>query len=175
MLVAMALLAGVPGASAAGEGHPAPPAIDDARFEFLKGLEGAWISEGAGQERPPMEFEFRLTASGTALVEREMVGLPMEMLTVYAMEGPELMATHWCAIGNRPRAKAALVERDTLRFDCAGTPGNAASHDEEHVHGWTMRLGPDGRLHYAVVIAENGATKETHELVLTRRSDTARR
>ena len=35
-----------------------------------------------------------------------------------------------------------FVERG-LTFDCAGTPGNAASHDDEHVHGWAIRLGQD--------------------------------
>ncbi len=58
---------------------PAP----DPRFEFLKGLAG-----------------------GHAVEEREMVGSPHEMLTIYHMEGSDLVATHYCMLGNRPRMTA---------------------------------------------------------------------
>ena len=90
--LAVAVLLIVP-AAGAGEGdHAAAPAVNDPRFEFLKQLVGTWVGEASEDGHAPGIFEFRLTAGGTAIEEREFVGTPMEMLTVYHMQGKELVA-----------------------------------------------------------------------------------
>ena len=105
-----------------------------------------------------------------------MIGTPMEMVTLYHMDGAELVATHYCAMGNQPRMRAAhQVVDGTLSFACNGKPGNAASHDEAHIHSWSMRLSADGRLHYAAEMTQPGKPSEKHEVVLIRDSETARR
>ena len=176
LFVAIAILLLVP-AAGAGEGdHAAAPAVNDPRFDFLKQLEGTWVSPASDGGHPPGIFEFRLTAGGTAIEEREFVGTPMEMLTVYHMQGKELVATHYCMLGNQPRMVAAKrVKKNTLSFDCTGTPGNAASHDEEHVHGWAIKLADDGRLHYSAELVKAGEVTETPNVVLTRTTKTASR
>ena len=105
-----------------------------------------------------------------------MVGTPMEMVTLYHMRGKELMATHYCMLGNQPVLKASeqVVDR-TLSFACAGIPGNAASHDEQHVHGWSMRLGQDGRLQYSAELVKEGKVTEAPDVTLTRSRKTASR
>ncbi len=156
------------------EQHPAAPS--DPRFEFLKSLEGSWSGAPMEEGRPPNVFEFRVTAGGHAIEEREFVGTPMEMLTLYHMQGEDLVATHYCMLGNRPRLKAEpRVVDSALSFDCDGTPGNAASHDEEHVHGWAIKLADDGRLHYSAELVKEGEVTEAPNLVLTRTRDTASR
>ena len=122
----LALLLG--GVAVAGEedAHGVPP-VEDARFEFLKRLEGTWIATGGPDEHGSSVFEFRVTAGGHAIEEREMIGTPMEMLTVYHMEGDNLVATHYCMLGNQPRVKAARTVVDNrLGFACDGRPGNSA-------------------------------------------------
>ena len=158
------------------EGHAAAK-VQDPRFEFLAGLAGTWISETGGADMPAgMPFEFRVTAGGTAVEEREMIGTPQEMVTLYHMEGGDLVATHYCMLGNQPRMRAAKrVVDDTLSFACAGKPGNARSHDDEHVHAWSIRRGEDGRVHYTAQLAKDGEVSETHELVLVRQPETASR
>jgi len=150
---------------------------DDARFTFLKGLAGTWVGESDMPEHPgEMTIEFRLTAGGTAVEEREMAGTPMEMVTLYYMEGPDLMATHYCMLGNQPHFKAAKIATDgTLSFACNGKVGNTASHDEHHVHAFSMRLDKEGRLLYDAAMAESGKTVEGPSLVLTRSTETATR
>lgn len=163
-----AVLALLAGPGWAGEADP-----EDARFEFLKGLAGTWV--GTTPEGEQL-FEFRLTAGGHAVEEREMIGTPMEMLTVYHMDGTDLVATHYCVLGNQPRATAAeRVVDGALDFACAGKPGNSASHDDEHVHGWSMRLLDDGRLDYSAQLVKQGSVSEAPSFVLTRQSATARR
>jgi hypothetical protein len=168
--VILALLLG--GVALAGEddAHGVPP-VEDARFEFLKGLEGSWIAAAGPDEHAGSLFEFRVTAGGHAIEEREMIGTPMEMLTVYHMEGDDLMATHYCMLGNQPRAKAAReVIDDGLGFGCDGRPGNSATHADKHVHGWSMRLDEKGRLHYTAEILERDEVAEAPSFILTRRS-----
>ena len=165
------------GSIGAGDQAPQGPAApDDARFEFLKRLEGTWTGSSGHEGMTEGVFEFRVTAGGHAIEEREMVGTPMEMLTVYHMQGKELVATHYCMLGNQPRVTAEKkIVNDTLRFACNGKPGNARSHDDEHVHGWSMRIDDQGRLHYSGKLMKQGQLTETPEFVLTRQSDAARR
>jgi hypothetical protein len=155
--------------------HGAPP-VQDPRFEFLKRLAGSWVSPSVEEGMPESTVEFRVTAGGHAVEEREFLGTPMEMVTLYHLEGKELVATHYCMIGNRPRLTAAReVIDDTLTFSCAGKPGGAQSHTDEHVHGWSMRLANDGRLFYSAQLVKAGEVSEVPELVLTRQQETAGR
>ena len=163
------IFAGIQAAEEQRDHHPQPPA--DPRFEFLKSLEGTWTGPPLSEGMPGGVFEFRVTAGGHAVEEREMIGTPMEMLTVYHMEGDDLMATHYCMLGNQPRAKAAReVVDDGLGFGCDGRPGNSASHEDKHVHGWSMQLDDQGRLHYTAEILERDEVAEAPSFILTRRS-----
>ena len=171
--VAILCLVALPAAAAEQAAHPAAP--QDPRLEFLKTLQGSWVGE-FGDEMGEQRFEFRVTAGGHAVEEREMIGTPMEMLTVYYLEGKDLVGTHFCMLGNRPRVKASTrVKDNTLTFACNGTPGGSKSHDEEHVHGWSMRLDGDGRLHYAAELVRDGKVTEAPTVVLTRSVETAAR
>ena len=141
----------------------------DARFEFLKRLAGTWQAEEGMDGQLAAQWEFRVTAGGSAVEEREFVGTPMEMVTLYYMDGGDLRATHYCALGNRPQAVATRGSGDAaLEFGCTGTPGGAASHDEEHVHGWKFRLDADGRLHMNASIVKAGESGSAPALVLDR-------
>ena len=175
MIAVLALfLSVVAGADDSHSGHPAPAA--DPRFEFLKGLEGTWIGDSLSEDLPQGVFEFRVTAGGHAVEEHEMIGTPMEMVTIYHMEGPDLVATHYCMLGNQPHLTAVKkIVADTLTFACTGKPGNTRSHSEEHVHGWSMRLDGEGRLHYSAELVREGEVTEAPAVVLTREEKTARR
>ena len=156
--------------------HAMPAAIDDARFEFLKGLAGTWVSEASEEGGQPSVVEFRVTAGGSAIEEREFLGTPMEMVTLYHMDGKDLVATHYCVLGNRPQMKAAKrVVNDTLDFSCNGKPGNTRSHDEQHVHGWSIRLDSDDTMYYSAELVEDGKVTEAPSFVLTRQQKTASR
>jgi hypothetical protein len=178
ILFAMLLAALTISPAAAGdEGHPAPPAVDDARFDFLKRLEGDWVVDAGQGEMSGNRFDFRLTSGGTAIHEREFIGTPMEMMTMYHMQGSDLVATHYCMLGNQPRALAAKrVQGGGLSFECDGKPGNAASHDDQHIHGWSMRLDEDGKLYYSAQMYTGGEpSDEAPSMVLVRPTQSASR
>jgi hypothetical protein len=93
-------------------------------FEQLKKLVGTW--EGIGDdEGKGLKVVYRLTGGGSALMETQFPGSPMEMVSIYHMDGPDLIMTHYCAAGNQP----------TLIYK----PGNGKSLDFEFLKGSNMK------------------------------------
>jgi hypothetical protein len=175
MMALVVLLGSVSVGAGDEDRHGAPPA-DDPRFDFLKRLEGMWVGKTGQEEMNEVLIEFRVTAGGHAIEEREMIGTPMEMVTLYYMRGKDLVATHYCVLGNQPQLRAAKkVVNDTLDFACDGKPGNTRSHAEEHVHGWSIRLNEDDTLYYSAELVKDGDVTEAPAFVLTRQLDTASR
>jgi hypothetical protein len=177
ILIMLAVAASVSGATfinAVAEDPHAHKAVEDARFQFLAQLEGTWVETPSSESRANGPYEFHVTAGGTAIEEREMIGTPMEMLTVYHMEGKKLVGTHFCMLGNQPRVTAAMkFDGESLAFTCDGKPGNTRSHDEQHIHSWTMRLDDEGRLHSSAELLKDGKVTETPTVILTRQRTTA--
>ena len=158
-------------------GNHGPSPSDDPRLEFMRSLAGIWAVESGPAGMPGGSiFEFRVTAGGHAVEEREMIGGPMEMLTVYNMDGKDLVATHFCMLGNQPHMTAAnQVVDDSLSFACDGKPGNTRSHAEEHVHGWKIQRDGDDKLILSGELIKDGKTSETPQFVLTRQQESASR
>src|SRR5947208_10762601 len=96
-LMAVALVAGLAGSCL----HAAPAASEG--FAQLKTLIGHWEEQKATDYKSTLDVE--LTAGGTALLERfRMVneGKPVEMITLYYLDGGEVKLTHYCMAGNQP-------------------------------------------------------------------------
>ena len=136
---------------------PAPEVPDDARFELLKGLEGRWTGKSLKEGGHKGLFEYRVIAGGSVVEERTFAGTPMEMVTLYHFDGTELVASHFCMLGNHPRFTAAnSAGENKLEFDCAGLPVNADSHDAPHVHSFQIEKAADGTVQVQVDILQNG-------------------
>jgi hypothetical protein len=118
LICAFALSAG--SVSLAQESKPGRKAQNtSAAFEALKKLVGEWT--GTGRDGKPKETMFRLTAGGSVLVETLNPGKPMEMVTMYYMDGPDLKLTHYCFRGNQPQLKAeSAVDTRNLSFKSVG-------------------------------------------------------
>jgi hypothetical protein len=80
-----------------------PPATSPG-FESLKKLAGEW--SGPGPDGKTATTRFRVSAGGSIVHETLFPGTPEEMVTVYHMDGKDLVLTHYCMLGNQPRLKA---------------------------------------------------------------------
>ena len=176
-IVAFLALAACVSVVADEQGDHGPAASNDPRLEFLKSLAGTWVvASGPDEMHGESVFEFRITAGGHAVEEREMAGSPMEMLTVYNMDGNDLVATHFCMLGNQPHMVAAKrIENDSLSFACDGKPGNTHSHADEHVHGWAIQRDGDDKLVLSGELMKDGKASEAPRFVLTRQQASASR
>lgn len=117
-----------------------PPA---AVFEQLKSLQGQWRSTKPGSRTT---VEYRTIANGTVLVETWTMSPTRQSMTVYAMDGERLLATHYCPQGNQPRLVLDGTDADgTHRFEFLdGT--NLQDPDGFHEHAFTIRLDGDAAL-----------------------------
>ncbi len=128
----------VPAAPSASASAGAP--IDaKAAFARLKALDGAW-SGGIGKpDGPKAEVVYRVTGAGSAVMETQFPGTAHEMVTVYHLDGKDLLLTHYCAAGNQPRMKLARATENELVFEFAGGTNLDAARDF-HMHDATMRF-----------------------------------
>lgn len=106
-------------------------------FEKLKTLEGEWIDElgtfaGVGE----VGITYRVIASGSSVVETMFPGKSFEMLTVYHLDGKDLVLTHYCAAGNQPKLKASPIQDKVLKFEFVGGTNFHPASDNHMHEGW---------------------------------------
>jgi hypothetical protein len=93
-----------------------------------------------------MVVEYEVTAGGTAVMEKVFAGEPYEMVTVFTLDGADLIATHYCSGGNQPH----------YRFKASGEPGavmmafdGGTSLDQAkdaYIHDMRYDLSADGQV-----------------------------
>jgi len=84
-------------------------------FEFLKTLAGDWERSNGDHQHGSSSraVTFKVTAAGSSVMETIYPGDPNEMITMYHMDGDDLLLTHYCALQNAP----------VMRFEKTGKPG----------------------------------------------------
>src|SRR6266404_4690335 len=84
---------------------PAPPT--NASLEKMKKLAGTWLAaDKDGKPTDQVVSIIKVTAGGSAVHETLFPGQPHEMVSIYTVDGPDLVMTHYCVLGNQPCMKA---------------------------------------------------------------------
>ena len=105
------------------------------RFDNLKALAGDWTMSGGDGS---VAANYRVTASGSAVVETLFPGTPHEMVTVYTIDKGDVVLTHYCDVGNQPHMKAVRGgDAKTIAFKFDGG-GNIKSPNDGHMHEATF-------------------------------------
>jgi hypothetical protein len=103
---------------------PATGAEKAALIDRVKQLDGEWtMTDDKGQTVTGCTF--KTTSKGSAVREIMFPGSDHEMTNLYHMDGPTLVLTHYCAVGNQPRMRAV-----------AGSPGRI-DFKFDNVTNWT--------------------------------------
>lgn len=135
---------------------PAPP--NNAALEKMKKLAGTWLLEDKdGKPTGQIASIIKVTAGGSAVHETLFPGQPHEMISVYTADGPDLIMTHYCVLGNQPRMKAdpkSPPNQIVWRF--AGG-ANLDPKKDKHMHEATLTIVDDDHLELNGVGWENGA------------------
>src|ERR1700687_3728886 len=88
-------------------------------FEKLKALVGHWETDKTNMNKATLDLE--LTSGGTAVMEKfrmEENGKPVEMITLYYLDGDQIKLTHYCMAGNQPTMRGTYApETKTLKFN----------------------------------------------------------
>jgi hypothetical protein len=163
-----------------GEGAVATsqPAQTHPGFEKLKKLAGEWLSadEPAEPNRDRKEAAetrpvciYKVTSAGSVVQETLLPGTPHEMVTMYYQEGPDLVLTHYCALGNQPRMKAEPpTAPDKLEFKFAGG-SNINPGKDAHMHDLTLTFVDPDHLRATWTLYQNGQPSKVETFELKRK------
>ena len=150
MLSATSLLAAV---------KPATPPSNPG-FEKLKSLAGEW--KGKMHDGGDVHTIYKLVAAGSAIEEHLSHA---DMVTMYHLDGKNLMLTHYCAAQNQPRMRgAAFKDGDNmLKFSFVdGT--NMADKQAMHMHNVAFTFRDSDHFTQVWTLYENG--KESRKVVM---------
>ena len=145
LVVGMGLALGLAAGARAAETPQAAGVDPKQAFELLKGLAGTWNGNIETATGPAATVQFVLASGGTVVEEVQFPGTPHEMRSLYHMDGPDLVMTHYCAMGNQPHMRLDKGRSSTkeLVFDFAGGT-NLDPAKDKHIHsGWIRLSGPD--------------------------------
>jgi hypothetical protein len=138
-------------------GAKLPPAPTNAGLEKMKKLAGTWVAaDKDGKPTDKVISIIKVTAGGSAVHETLFPGQPMEMVSVYTIDGPDLVMTHYCVLGNQPRMKAdPKSPANQICFKFAGGT-NLDPTKDKHMHEATLTLVDDDHIELAGVAWEGG-------------------
>lgn len=104
-------------------------------FEKMKALVGDWETNSPQTGKGTLHLE--LTSGGTALLEKfrmEENGKPVEMITLYYVDGDQLKLTHYCMAGNQPTMAGDYdPATKTIKFNFVSV-SNLKTPDVGHMH-----------------------------------------
>jgi hypothetical protein len=107
-------------------------------FSAIKALPGTW--EG-NTSMGPVKVTFKVTAGGSAVMS-EILGHE-DMITMFNLDGPRLVMTHYCAAGNEPRMQASVSPNGkVITFNFVDAM-NLASPEAAHMHRLVLTLVDD--------------------------------
>jgi hypothetical protein len=132
-----------------------PPAAAES-FERLKTLVGEW--RGRTPRGRDIGVSYRLTAQASALVETWDLGPGGESITIYHMDGTELLASHFCPLGNQPRLALKRASASRLDFEFRDGSNLDPARDAHQQSFWIEFEGPD-----AIVRSETYSEGEEEE------------
>src|SRR5947209_17367477 len=137
---------------------PRPAVPTNPAFEKMKQLAGTWLAaDKDGKATDQVVSVIKVTAGGSAVHETLFPGQPHEMVSVYTLDGPDLVMTHYCVLGNQPRMKAdpsSPPNQIVFRF-AGGT--NLDPTKDKHMHEATLTIVSDDRIEVQGTGWENGA------------------
>jgi hypothetical protein len=144
-------------------GKAAPAALQ--QFEALKKLAGDWVEmDKDGKPTDRVVSSIRVTSAGSAVQETIFPGGDHEMVTMYHLDGENLVLTHYCALGNQPRMRAEPgPDANKIAFKFVGAT-NLKAADEQHMHEATFTIAGSDRFQAEWVSNKDG--KPCHQVTL---------
>jgi hypothetical protein len=140
-IIGSALVSGCANSGRGGEGGAVTTtAASDAQrsqlLDRMKSLAGTWEMTGPDGKKQTAAI-FSVTSNGSAVREVMFPGADHEMTNMYHMDGPSLVVTHYCAMGNQPRMRATSAGKDTIEFRFDSVT-NKTSPDEQYMGQLTI-------------------------------------
>jgi hypothetical protein len=140
------------------------------QLDMLKKLAGEWTGKGShGEHQVDATVTYKVTGGDSAVVETHFPGTEHEMITVYTLDGDDLVLTHYCMLGNQPRMKAERGgDGKKLAFKFTGA-GNLKSEKDQHMHDVTIEFVDDDHIKSTWTLYQDGKPVEKATFDLKRK------
>ncbi|MFL5328246.1 MAG: hypothetical protein ACJ8C4_04975 [Gemmataceae bacterium] len=144
-------------AGTADEKHVMKEQSKNPAFEKMKTLVGEWVmADDKGNPTDQIVLSTKIISAGSAIHETIFPGQPHEMVTVYHMDGNDVVATHYCALGNQPKLKVdASGLPKTLKFNFNGG-SNMDPAKDMHMHEGSVTFIDDDHIESSWQAYQNG-------------------
>jgi hypothetical protein len=145
----------------------------ESAFEYLKSLNGTWQRTGGNHDygtKSPFST-FKVSGAGSSVVETIFPNDPSEMVTVYHMDGSDLLLTHYCALHNAPMMKFQKTNKPgEIKFVFQGGT-NFNPKVDMHVHEGHMKVLNDSTIKSTFVVYNGGKPGQAMSSTMTRKAD----
>ena len=160
-------------ASLAAATLPATPATGitgSAAYQQMMKFAGEWTGPAQTPGGSPVSVIYRVTSAGKTVMETLFPGTDHEMVSMYHMDGPALVMTHYCAAGNQPhlRLNESRSTPTEFVFDFAGGTNLDPARDS-HIHGLVLRIKSDSQLEAEWTSYKDGKKSEGLLYLITRK------
>jgi hypothetical protein len=134
-------------------------------FERFKALAGQrW--EGKSTKGWTEQLTYSLIAGDSVVMEQSAMAHDTAMVTMYSMDGDELMLTHYCAAKNVPRMKATQISDDgsEVLFTFVDGLNLKDGRDTPHMDKANFKFAGDGTMHEQWTFYSNGKEQWMEEI-----------
>ena len=142
-----------------------------AEFDQIQKVLGKW--EGtlvrSAQEDIPITLEYTLISNGTAIVERSIED-GVEMMTAFVDNGDQLLATHYCGLGNQPKLNATAATDNSVFFKTDTEKSGLKKSNDQFVDTWSFENLETGgnEFTYTYTVSNPDNTVETNSANMKR-------
>lgn len=163
LLVVLGFSVSTPLATAAGM-------TGSAAYQQMTKLAGEWTGTMQSPDGSPAKVIYRVTSAGKTVMETLAPGTEHEMVSMYHMDGPNLVMTHYCSQGNQPhlRLNESSSTPTEFVFDFVGGTNLDPARDS-HIHGLVLRIKSDNQLEAEWTGYKDGKKSDTMLFFLTRK------
>ena len=170
MIVVVGLAAGLPGCAGNKNAHSEPMVVSaatpqhEAVFNQIKTLEGEWAFKG---EQMQGKMVFKTSSSGSVVREIMFPGTDHEMTNIYHLDGPSIVMTHYCAIGNQPHLRSTGTNPREVVFH-TDSVSNLTSADGAYMGDMTLTFKDKDHVTETWTHTDKGKKMPPHAMELTR-------
>lgn len=106
-------------------------------LERIKTLAGEWEGTASGVKG---ETSFQVVSAGSAVMNILRSAGESDMVTMFHSDGPDVMVTHYCSVGNQPRMVARRgTDPNVIVFEFKDVT-NLANPAAPHMRGLTLTI-----------------------------------
>jgi hypothetical protein len=116
-------------------------------YQQMTKFAGEWKGTMQTADGSPVSVIYKVTSAGKTVMETLGPGSDHEMVSMYHMDGPALVMTHYCSAGNQPhlRLNESKSSPKEFVFDFVGGTNLDVAKDS-HIHGLVLRIRSDNQM-----------------------------